>query len=200
MKADLFETIETRHSVRNFSSEPVDKELLEKIVKEAMYAPNAGNRRQQHLVVCTDKEINETIGKIHMILGLAYRSGKEPDFSKENMDKVTSGFYGAPAVIYLFGPNARTFVFGREDAAILIDHLYLISHAYGLGGCMVGEVVNEFQTHYGQELLKRWKIPENYAICSFFLLGYPKNGYPTKSAFNSKPYPEVIFEEGKEQK
>lgn len=66
-----------------------------------------------------------------------------------------SGFYDAPAVICLFGPNARTFVFGREDAAILIDYLCLISSAYALGGYMVGELVNEFQTPYGQELLKR---------------------------------------------
>lgn len=197
MKADLFEIIEKRRSVRSFSDKPVEKELLEKIVHEAMFAPNAGNRRQQHIVVCTDAEINTWVGKIHSVLGAKYRAGEPPVFTEEDVQKAPSGFYGAPAVVYLFGPDAKSFIFSREDAAILIDHMYLVSCAYGLGACMVGEVLDEFDTNYGEYLKSRWKIPENYSICSFFLIGYPKGEYPAKPHFESKPYPDVIFEEGK---
>lgn len=196
MKADLFEILEKRRSVRKFSDQPLKKEVLEEIVNEALYAPNAGNRRQQHIVVCTDPEINRRIGKIHMVLGRKYREGKPPVFTEEDVESSPSGFYNAPAVVYFFGPDAKSFIFSREDAAILIENMYLISCAYGVGACMVGEVLDEFDTRYGRYLKSRWNIPENYSICSFLLLGYPEGGYPEKPGIPSHKYPDIIFEDG----
>lgn len=126
-----------------------------------------------------------------------YKSVEPPVFTEDDVQKATSDFYSALAVVYLFAADSKIFIFSREDAVILIAHMYLISCAYGLGRCMVGEVLDEFDTNYRKELKSRWKIPENYSICSFLLLGYPKGEYPARPHFESKPYPEVIFEEGK---
>lgn len=193
MKADLFETMEKRRSVRNYSDKPVTHDILERIIHEAMYAPNAGNRRQQRMVVCTNREINERVGRIHTVLGEKYRADKPAEFTEDDVLAARSGFYNAPAVVYFFGP--RNFVFSREDAAILIDHMYLISCACGLGACMIGEVLDEFDTNYGRYLKQKWNIPDDYRICSFLLLGYPNGEYPQHPAISSREYPKVVFEE-----
>ncbi|MBQ9152262.1 MAG: nitroreductase family protein [Solobacterium sp.] len=196
MKAEemtLFEAVRKRRSIRSFLPDRIDREILEQIIACAEMAPAAGNRKQTRIVVSQNQEINERIGRIHSVLAGKYRRGEKLSFTAEDVEKASSAFYGAPAVISFFGPD--NFAFASQDTAILIDHIYLLAYAYGLGACMVGEVVDSFDTNYGAYLKKKWGIPEGYRCTGYILLGYPQGEYPRAPHIPSKGYAETIFED-----
>ncbi len=52
----VYNNIMTRSSVRNYTDEPIEKELLERIVKAGMAAPTAMNKQPWKFVIMSDKE------------------------------------------------------------------------------------------------------------------------------------------------
>lgn len=189
----LFEAVRKRRSIRSFLPDKIDREILEMIIAYAEMAPAAGNRKQTRIVVSQNREINERIGKIHSVLAGKYRRREKLSFTADDVEKAHSAFYDAPAVICFFGPG--NFAFSSQDAAILIDHIYLLSYAYGLGACMVGEVVDSFDTNYGIYLKKKWGIPNGYRCTGYILLGYPNGEYPESPHIPSNGYAETVFED-----
>lgn len=190
----LLEAIRNRRSIRKFTDRDVSDEILKEIVTDAMHAPNAGNRRQQRIIVSKNKEINERIGRIHHILAMKYRKKEPLSYTYEDItdDRIPSGFYNAPVVVMLFGP--KNFVFSDQDAAILIDHMYLTAYAHGVSACMVGENCSEFDGVYGRYLMRKWGIPENYRPCGFILLGYCAGDYKSAPHISRHEYADVIYE------
>lgn len=55
------ELAESRRTVRQFSSEPVPREVLEECLRAAATAPNGANRQPWHFVVVTDPELKRRI-------------------------------------------------------------------------------------------------------------------------------------------
>ena len=190
----LLDAIRNRRSIRRFTDQDVDDTVLKKIITDAMHAPNAGNRRQQRIIVSKNKEINERIGRIHNLLAMKYRKREPLTYTYEDIidEKIRSGFYNAPVVVMLFGP--KNFVFSDQDAAILIDHMYLTAYAHGVSACMVGENVSEFDGVYGQSLMRKWNSPENYKPCGFLLLGYCEGDYKSAPHIARHEYAPVIYE------
>ena len=190
----LLDAIRHRRSIRKFQDRDVSDEIVKAIITDAMHAPNAGNRRQQRIIVSKNQEINTRIGRIHAILESKYRKREPLTYSYEdiiNPDQ-RSGFYNAPVVVMLFGP--KNFVFSDQDAAILIDHMYLTAYAHGVAACMVGENVSEFDGVYGQYLMRKWNIPEDYRPCGFILLGYAEGDYHNAPHISQHEYADVVYE------
>ena len=57
---ELSEVIRKRRSIRKFKDDSVPREMISEIIKSAMFALSAVNRRPVHLLVIEDRE---TIGK-----------------------------------------------------------------------------------------------------------------------------------------
>jgi nitroreductase len=58
---DLF----ARRSIRAFTAEPVDPARVEMILKAAMAAPSASNRKPWHFIVVTDARVRTALAKAH---------------------------------------------------------------------------------------------------------------------------------------
>jgi nitroreductase len=58
---DLF----ARRSIRAFTAEPVDPVRVEMILKAAMAAPSASNRKPWHFIVVTDARVRTALAKAH---------------------------------------------------------------------------------------------------------------------------------------
>jgi len=56
---DVFETILKRRTIRSFSSKPIEKEKLEKILEAGRWAPSAGNLQDWAFIVVDSQEIKE---------------------------------------------------------------------------------------------------------------------------------------------
>ncbi|MCX7031350.1 MAG: nitroreductase family protein [Spirochaetes bacterium] len=54
-----------RRSIRRFTAESVDPVQVEMLLKAAMAAPSAGNRKPWHFIVATDALLRETLAEAH---------------------------------------------------------------------------------------------------------------------------------------
>lgn len=58
---NLIQTMSKRRSVRSFSKDPVDMEVIENAVKVAVTAPSGANRQPWYFAIITDREIRRQI-------------------------------------------------------------------------------------------------------------------------------------------
>ena len=65
--------IESRRSIRNFQEKKIPKEVLLRIVKAGMHAPNAYGKRSWEFLVLTEKENIITLRRRLMLRQLSYR-------------------------------------------------------------------------------------------------------------------------------
>ena len=116
---------------------------------------------------------NQT-GKFHPCMAAHgnYFSREQPSIADD--PKLTNAFYDAPTVITMFAP--KNFLFSPEDCAAAAENMMLAADSLGVGSCYIGQGWTAFGDPYGQEILRKWKIPENCYAVMQLLLGYPREG------------------------
>lgn len=60
---NFYEVIESRNSANKFSSDPVDKESLSKMVNAAMKSPSWKNNTSYRIILVDDKQSKEAISE-----------------------------------------------------------------------------------------------------------------------------------------
>ena len=113
---DFEELIEKRHSVRKYSSEPVSKEIIEKLIKAAELTPSSRNKKPCSYIAVTDREI------------LAKLSEAKAGGSQMLKD--------ASAAIVVCGDSEKSDVW-IEDCSIAMTYLHLEAVNLGLGSCWI---------------------------------------------------------------
>lgn len=61
---DFLEVIEKRHSVRKYSDRPVEKELLDAIVKVAQTAPSSRNSKSSAFMIIEDRDTLDALSQM----------------------------------------------------------------------------------------------------------------------------------------
>lgn len=119
---NYFELIESRYSVRSYSSKPVEEDKLQKILEAAVLAPTAANRQAFKLVVLRTNGREEELKKIY---------GRD-------------WFVKAPVIIGVYSAPQKNWVrsdgknYSDVDASIVMDHIILAATSLGLGTCWIG--------------------------------------------------------------
>lgn len=123
---EVFTAIRNRRSVRDFKSDPIQKEDLDKILNAARWAPSSGNTQPLELVLVKDPRIKE---------------------------RLASGAFGqsfvaeAPISIVVCANVSRTEKrYGKrgsqlyviQDTAAAAQNIHLMAHALGYATCWVG--------------------------------------------------------------
>ena len=57
----FFENLSTRHTIRNFSDKPVDREVIENCIRTAGTAPSGANMQPWHFVLISEQTIKKQI-------------------------------------------------------------------------------------------------------------------------------------------
>lgn len=117
---DLFSA--SRHSVRNFSDEPVSLEVLGKAIRLAQNSPSACNRQSTRLYVVEDKK------KIMQVLSL--QTGNRGFGHTVDKLIIVSGFLGGYS-----GEGERNFVY--VDTGIFTMNLLYALHYNKIGACVL---------------------------------------------------------------
>ena len=113
---DYSEVIARRHSVRKFTDQSVDREIIDEIIAEAMTAPSSRNSKSTGFMIVDDKSTLEAISVMR-------ESG--------------SAFVaGAPAAIVVLGDATKTDLW-LDNCAISTTFLMLSAVNHGLGSCWV---------------------------------------------------------------
>ncbi len=63
---DLIQTLRTTGAVRDFLPDPVDDEVLYRLLDTARFAPNGGNRQAWHAVVVRDTALKTTLRDLYL--------------------------------------------------------------------------------------------------------------------------------------
>ena len=139
---DAIKCIMTRRSIRQYTDEPVDGEVVEKILRAAMAAPSAANCQPWQFVVVRDQAKREAFAEFHPY-------GKM--------------LASAPIGILVCGDTELELADGYwiQDCSAATENLLLAAHALGLGAVWLGITPREDRTAETRELFAR------QTTCSF---------------------------------
>lgn len=162
--AVVINNIMTRKSIRQFTSQPIEKETLDLLVKTGMAAPSAMNKQPWEFIVVSDKDVLNSLRENHPY----------------------SNLKTATAAIIVCGDLNKTIEGeGREywvqDCSAATENILLAAHGLGLGAVWCGvypvtERIDAVKSVLG--------IPDNIVPLNIITLGYPAENPAPKDKWN----------------
>jgi nitroreductase len=148
---DAIQAILTRRSIRKYLDKPVPPDLLQQVLRAAMYAPSACNQQPWQFVVITDRRLLGEIPKLHPYATMAVE---------------------APLTILACGDTSLEKIPGYWviDLSAAVQNLLLAAHALGLGAVWTGVYPQQERVEGFRRLLG---LPRNVIPHSLIPLGYP---------------------------
>ena len=142
---DIFELIKTRRSIRKYKTNPVPRDLIEKVVIAGILAPSSMNRQPWRFVVVANeekriffsREAKKTLGEFLQSEEGVKRWGE--DAAKRFLARAESDedtiFYDAPVIIFII----RTLDVGNQfDYGLAAQNMMLCAHGNDLATCPIG--------------------------------------------------------------
>lgn len=173
---ELMEAIKGRRSIRKFTDEPVPREVIDRLVEAAMWAPSGQNLQPWYFVVLTKKE---DLSFLFSELGttafserkrLEERFANNPEIVEETMEFMRAmGGASTIALAFLNKPNYSEEMLPSciESVSAAMENMCLMAYAEGLGSCWVEAVCRA-----GDALHDRF-APDHGALVGGIILGYP---------------------------
>mgnify|MGYP006288731299 FL=1 len=116
---DTITALKTRRSIRQFTGEEIDKDILNICVECGMFAPSAGNEQPWHFIIITNRQILEKIPSIHQYAKM--------------MPMASAG------ILVCFDPSLEKHKqMSCQDCAAATQNILLAAHAQGIGSCWLG--------------------------------------------------------------
>ncbi|MBW1766222.1 MAG: nitroreductase family protein [Deltaproteobacteria bacterium] len=198
---ELVRLMRSRRSCRNFSDRPVERIVLEDLVKIGITAPSGSNSQMWTFTILPSKnevgglgerageffrKINRIVEKSFLRFLLRLVGKKEfESYYQEHYERVKKGleewdktgrdllFHGATACIIVGSrPGASC---PGEDALLATQNILLAAHSMGLGSCLIGYVVKAMR--YDKGIQRFAGIPDEEEIYAIIALGYPDERY-----------------------
>ncbi|MDX9864431.1 MAG: nitroreductase family protein [Anaerolineaceae bacterium] len=187
--------MQSRRSVRVFKNKPVERSVIEDLIRKASGAPSAKNRqavdwiamdepdkiaslREKTIAVLGDvakelrikaegPDLDEALQRQHLMYA------KSLEFLERRQERGEDAlFYNAPVLLLAHVPNGE---FGEADAVYAGYGLMLAAHLRGLGSCQIGY----FGVALDQDmsLQNEVGVPEGREIKLAMIIGYQKYRY-----------------------
>ena len=195
--ADFYEAVKTRRSVREFSAQPVPKEVIEHCLLAAGTAPNGANLQPWHFVAVSNREVKKQIREAAEAEEREFYERRAPDEWLDALEPLGTDAHKpfletAPYLIAVF---AQRYGLDAEDNKV--KHYY-VSESVGIA---CGILVTALH-HAGLACLTHTPSPMGFLG---EILGRPKNeqpylllvvGYPAEGAqvpeIEKKPLRELV--------
>jgi nitroreductase len=158
---DAIQAILTRRSIRKYLNKPVPEDVLQQVLRAAMYAPSACNQQPWQFVIIDDRKLLSEIPKIHPYAAMAVQ---------------------APLAILVCGDVSLEQVPGYwvVDCSAAVQNLLLAAHALGLGAVWTGVYPQQERVEQFRRLLG---LPKNVIPHSLIPLGYPAEQAPHEERY-----------------
>ena len=147
----LLELSLKRRSIRRYTDEVIDENVINNIMKVALTAPSSFGHRPVEFVIVKDKETIQKLADCKSLGG--------------------SQIIGADAVIVVMVNQDRG-EFWIEDGAIASSYILLAAEQYNVGACWV-QIRNRrgLKKTSDEEIRDLLNIPDNYAVLNLVALG-----------------------------
>jgi nitroreductase/Pyruvate/2-oxoacid:ferredoxin oxidoreductase delta subunit len=196
----VLELVRSRRSKRRFKEQPVERDMIEKVLEAARFAPSGHNKQTTEFIVVQDKEIIYEIGKITAAslksLGQAFRSwigrmimrrmfgrrGAETlaelapeleglaDLYNSGTDWILNE---APVLLFFCADSAGGY--GSENANLAVQNAALAAETIGLG-CFYSGFVG-MANGRSDKIAELVSLPETHEIYGTLAMGYPRLKY-----------------------
>jgi nitroreductase len=171
---ETYDVILKRRSIRHFTDQPVEKEIILRLLEAAMAAPSAMNAQPWEFVVITEPEVLE---KFH----------HSSLFAKMK----------APVVICVLGSrrmqkNKAGERFWVQDCSAASENILLAATAFGLGSVWVGVYP---VTLFEYQISRILNLPEGVRPLNLLFIGYPAEEKDPRTQYQEQrvhwgPFPE----------
>lgn len=148
---NIIDLIVSRRSIRKYTDEKIKPEILTEIIRTAMYAPSAVNKRPWHFIVIDDRDKMDKIMEVH-------------PYSR--MLKTASH-----AVLVCGDLNLQHDTgYWLADCGAATQNLLLAAHGSGLGSCWIGIYPREKRM---TDMKSIFNLPDYVNAFALVSLGYP---------------------------
>ncbi len=194
-RMELYDAMDTTFAAREFTTDPVPDEVLERIFAHARFAPSGGNRQGWHVIVVRDQETKDAIAECANPAARRYaaqaalgenpwntvvptRATPEMIAATPVPATLTEPYRRAPVVLVVcvdlrvvasidqYLP--RTAVASGASIYPLAWNILLAARNEGLGGTLTTMPIAEEPA-----LRKLLHLPESVAVCTIMPLGKP---------------------------
>jgi nitroreductase len=159
---DKLELFLERRSIRRFTDQQIDIEIIKNILMAAMYAPSAVNRQPWHFVVVERRDLFHRIMEIHPHAGMLGTASHGIIICGDEKLQHDDGYW-------------------IVDCGAATQNLLLAAHALGLGACWVGLHPREGRKASMAALLG---LPGHVKPFALVALGYPAERKPRPQRFH----------------
>ncbi len=149
MGEELIKTIFSRRSIRQYTEESVPEEHITTILKAAMAAPSASNKKPWHFVVVTERDTLNRLADAH---------------------KYAKMLHEAPLCIVVCGDESVSQRFWVQDCSAATQNILLAAQALGLGSVWCGVYPSEERVREISEILG---IKAPVKPLNLIAIGYP---------------------------
>ncbi len=185
--------IRTRRSVRNYVNEPLDGELVAKVINAARYSPTAKNSAGVRVTVVSGENVRKLaqitfdfykkltdmvkspIKKYIFMLAAGYSTVRAIE---NNMASFEYGynmwingvdllFYDAPALLITHAD--KKLVMPKDDCSYALYAMSLAASSLGLGSCINGYFLRAAE--HSDEIKNFIKLPQNHQVYGAMTLG-----------------------------
>lgn len=160
-----------RRTVRQFTGEPVSREILDDILEKAMHAPTTGNMQLYSVVVTRDPDMKRKLAETHFnqpaSTGCDLMLTVCADFNRFTRWCEVSG--ADPGY-----DNFLSFLSAMTDGVILAQQITTIAEMNGLGTCYLGTV-----TYNADRISELLELPELVVPVACLAVGYPAPDQPS---------------------
>jgi nicotinate-nucleotide--dimethylbenzimidazole phosphoribosyltransferase len=199
----FYEVLGARRDVRRYRPDPVDPELVRRVLTAAHMAPSVGHSQPWRFIVVSDPATRDRAARMADEQRLRQARHMEPDAARRMLDLQLEGIREAPlgVVVACDRRTAPAGVLGRAtfpdadmwSCACAIENLWLAARAEGLG---VGWVTL-FEQHDLEALVG---VPDGVVTLGWLCLGWPDERPPAPGLERAgwsqrQPVDEVIFAE-----
>jgi len=198
---NLVNLMQSRRSCRNFSNKPVDRNILEDLVKIGITAPSGSNCQQWTFTILPDRSaVDELCKKTAMFYKILNRISEQvwlrsamklcgkpelESYYQNYYQKIEDGlknwedgnidplFHGAQAAIVVGSQKDASCP--AEDALLATQNILLGAHSIGLGTCLIGFVIEAMKRK--KSIIRSIGIPDNEKPYAVIAVGYPAEKY-----------------------
>ena len=163
---EIIDAIKARRSTKSFKSDPVPKEIVDRVIEAGLYAASGKGKQSPIIVAVTNPDLRTQISRDNCRIG-GWQEGHDP-------------FYGAPVILMVLAP--KVVPTAVEDGSLVLGNLMLAGHALGLGTIWINRAKEAFEEPYYKDLLKKIGIEGEYIGVGHCALGYRAGDLPKPPA------------------
>ena len=148
---ELFDGLLTRRSIRKFTGDKIDDEIIIEMVKAGMYAPSANNTRPWHFIIADDKEIMKSIMEVHPYSSMLSKASHAILVCGDEELQNGPGYY-------------------ILDCSAATQNILLAAHALGFGAVWLGVAPRDQRI---KAMRKIFGLPDHINPVSIIAIGIP---------------------------